>query len=1152
MSMKESNIVSIINFIQQTQHTVYIKKIIKNNMCTKSLMLKFNFIKIVLYLQSWFIVPGNQVFCVIKEIKAEDRASVVTLSAKKKKIDSASAHGVSYLDALTPGTKLSLCVTKILSNGLQVGFGKNVGYINQIYLDNSLSTYTENMELNGTLLYITPVTKLAYFSLLTDISEKEKLNVGDHVKEAKVLFRESNGIMLKFSKSGLRGFVSLRRTDVPFAKISTDFKPGSIHECRILSYNWSEHFYVCTMETRMLKEKYFSISDLSLGDILTVRITNVDRKSGFVRVQAGKIYGVATPEHVSDSGLRALKNLRNGDYVAARVLHTNDRRGIKFTLKPSLIKSELEILHDIHEARRGSVHHGTITMINKYGLLVKFYGDAKGWVPRALLNKDTANMNWNYAAGQTVKVSIESVQKDEGKMILKMADEAQKEQELVNMSIGELVEGTIVDSSVEGAHLRIHKGDGESAIVITGFLPAGHMSPCGEIGGLLASKYAPGDLISAYVFVTKPSVILSRTYVTQENYRRFEALKVGDCIPCTIMDVLPDGVRVALPIDGHSIFDFVSYKNISNFETLRANQIMFVKIAAIDTQRGQLSLTMALKDVWESSLECGNKMTPAVDVLSLYLNKLAELSTNPFYKDKPIAFATLGQKVNGHIEKITEHGLVLRLDNDLTGMVRKDHYSGEPKVGDKVFGTVLWKNYVHELVDVSLLPRIVNGISSKQKTLPQLPDSLVLKAEIVMITNWLILVLVKRNGTGYLAALPARRHVNDTSPDLTPYVLHAKVRVCIVLNRDDNVVPICVLKSTLEVSKEGAMAKTANKKSKRKASAVQDAKAKKLKTDDDDDEDEEMESEHDDDNRKRSWKEGEKRKDEGNRIKDIDEYSEVDSSSDEGSMEEDEVLSTAEEKSHVPECGFNWDEKWNSIVPPNAETSSDEDDDEEESVGQEPKQKKKKLSAAERREQERQKEREIRQREEALASNQMPNSVDQFDRLILSSPDSSLVWLQYMTYHVQATEIDKARAVARRALKTINFREENERLIMWNGWLNLESRFGTPESLNDVFQEALKVNDVQKVYSHMLTVHAEAGRHAELEKLIGTIIGKFKQDPQMWGDCGHVLYKVGLTDKSRHLMRRALQSLPNSKRKRYIPLNFKRSYISFAFYLTDN
>lgn len=1029
------------------------------------------------------------------------------MSAKRKKINNVSAYDIASLDVLTPGTKLSLYVTKILSNGLQVTFGKdNIGYINQIYLDNPLSMYVENMEVTGILLYILPTVKLAYFSLLTDESEKEKLNRGDIIQKAKVLYKESNGIILNISKSGLRGFVSLVKTNVPFAKIATEFKQGSTHKCRILAYNWMEHLYVCTMEDEILKQKYFSVSDLNYGDIITVTITQIDKDAGYMHVQAGNILGFVPPMHISDNGLSALNKMKIGNSIEARILDLKTFNSVIFTLKQSLIKSKLPVLHDIRNAECGLKYHGTITKIDKNGLLVRFYGNIKGWVSRTALNSDTYDMNWNYSIGQTITVCIESIEKNE--MKLKIVTEKQKQQ-TKSFLIGEMINGTVVESSIKGVYLKIHRENDEN--VTTAFLPAGHMAPCIEIGGLLASKCSPGDVISALVFSTKPGIILSRTFVTQEQYRNFDSLKVGDCIPCTIADMSQDGVRVVLPVENYSKLGFVSYKNVSNFELLHVNQILFVKITAINTREKYLTLTMSLKDVWDS-LDNEVKMMTAVDVLSLYLNRLSELANNMFYKNTPISSAVLGQKITGIIEKITEHGLVLRINDRLTGTVRKDHYSGEFQIGDKVSGTILWKNYVHELVDVSLLPRIVNGISSKQKSLPELPTGIVLRAEILMITKWLILILIKRNGKGYLAALPVRRHVNDISPDLTPYMIHAKIRVYVIMTRNESaIVPVCMLKSVFETKIPKDATATTKKNLKRKKIPEQ----QKVTT---------LTNPSKQTPEKESKKEYETEiKGEENRRKDVEEYSELSKdSSDESEQGEDKPIA---DRLHIQECGFSWDDKANLAA--SAETSSDDEEEPEE----EPKRKKKKLSAAERREQEREKERKIRQREEALASNQVPNSIDQFDKLVLSSPDSSLVWLQYMAYHLQATEIDKARAVVKRAIKTINFREENERLNVWNAWLNLESRFGTPESLNDVFREAVQTNDAFKIYTHMLTVHADANRKVELEKLISTMIGKFKQDPQMWINCGDALLKIGFKEKSRYIMQRAIQSLPASQRK---------------------
>ncbi|KYQ47857.1 Protein RRP5 like protein, partial [Trachymyrmex zeteki] len=1073
----------------------------------------------------------TQLLCTIKEIEIVDHMSVIKLSTKRKKIDNANVHNIASLDVLTPGTKLSLYITKVLSNGLQVRFGKNsVGYINRIYLNNPLSTYVDNMEMIGTLLYILPTVKLAYFSLLTDTSEKEKLPVGHIINKAKVLYRESSGIIFKLSKSGLRGYISLRRTDVPFPKIPIEFKEGSTHKCRVLAYSWMEHFYVCTMEEEILKQKYFSASDLSIGDILTVTITHIETSRGYIHVQAGKIWGTVPMEHISDSGLSALHKLKVGDNVEARVLDTDKINQVKFTLRQSLIKSKLPVLHDFGEAKCGLKCHGTISIINKNGMLIRFYGTVKGWVPRITLNSDTYDRNWNFSVGQTVTVCVESVEKDKCRMTLRIVSEEEKQS--ISLSIGDIIEGTVSESSIKGIYLKIQKEDNEN--IMTGFLPSGHMAPCIEVGSLLASRCSPGDVISAFVFATKPTIILSRTFTTQKKYTSFDLLKVGDCIPCTIRDMSQDGVRVILPIENYCKFGFVPYKNVSNFEMLHTNQILFVKITAINTREKQLTLTLSLKDIWDSPSEFEVKMMAAVDVLSLYLSKLSELAKNTFYENKPISSAILGQKVTGTVKKITEYGLVLQLSNHLMGTVRKDHYCGNPQVGDKVFGTILWKDYIHEFVDVSLLPRIINSISSKQKSLAELPTGIALKAEILMITKWLILVLVKRNGAGYLAALPVRRHVNDNFPDLTPYKIHAKIRLYVIMKRaESDVIPICMLKSAFEIPKNmivTELSSTKNKQLKRKKMSerhdvelVNSPKKSPLKEASKEALKKVSKQVPKKENKKENKMEVEE---EENKIKDIDENSL--SESDEDSVDESEMkVSKLAERLHVSELGFSWDDKAKVAVFSNVETSSDDEQKFEEELKQ--KKKKKKLSATERREQERQKEREIRQREEALVSNQAPNSIDQFDRLILSSPDSSLVWLQYMAYHLQATEIDKARAVARRAIKTINFREENERLNIWNAWLNLESRYGSAESLNDVFQEAVRTNDAYKVYMHMLTIHADAGRKTELEKLIGTVINKFKQDSQTWTDCGAALLKIGMKENSRQIMQRALQSLPASQ-----------------------
>lgn len=93
-----------------------------------------------------------------------------------------------------------------------------------------------------------------------------------------------------------------------------------------------------------------------------------------------------------------------------------------------------------------------------------------------------------------------------------------------------------------------------------------------------------------------------------------------------------------------------------------------------------------------------------------------------------------------------------------------------------------------------------------------------------------------------------------------------------------------------------------------------------------------------------------------------------------------------------------------------------------------------------------------------------PQSSADFERLLLSSPNSSFLWIQFMSFQLQLSEIEKAREVGRRALKAINFREEQERLNVWLAMINLENTYGTEQTLDLVFKDAAKANDAKTVY----------------------------------------------------------------------------------------
>lgn len=102
--------------------------------------------------------------------------------------------------------------------------------------------------------------------------------------------------------------------------------------------------------------------------------------------------------------------------------------------------------------------------------------------------------------------------------------------------------------------------------------------------------------------------------------------------------------------------------------------------------------------------------------------------------------------------------------------------------------------------------------------------------------------------------------------------------------------------------------------------------------------------------------------------------------------------------------------------------------------------------------------------------NRTPQSSADFERLLLSSPNSSFLWIQFMSFQLQLSEIEKARETGRRAILTINFREEQERLNVWIALLNLENSYGTEQTLDAVFKEAARANDSKTVHLRLASI----------------------------------------------------------------------------------
>ncbi|KAF0292278.1 Protein RRP5 [Amphibalanus amphitrite] len=238
--------------------------------------------------------------------------------------------------------------------------------------------------------------------------------------------------------------------------------------------------------------------------------------------------------------------------------------------------------------------------------------------------------------------------------------------------------------------------------------------------------------------------------------------------------------------------------------------------------------------------------------------------------------------------------------------------------------------------------------------------------------------------------------------------------------------------------------------------------------------------------------------------------------------------------------GFSWETTpWPQSGPAAPAADSSDDDDETEQQ----------RAAAE--------ERDLVERERRLMDpSRAPETADDHERLVVAHPDDSSLWIRFMSYFLQATEIEKARGVARRALKTINFREEDEKLNVYVAWLNLESMHGTQETLSNVLHEALQYNDTFKVYTRMAEIHQANNKHdeaelmysqysqLEAELMYSQLVKKLPARKEAWLRYGVFLMQVERREAARALMQRALKCL---ERRDHVEVISKFAQLEFRF-----
>eukprot|EP00268_Persea_americana_P004314 TRINITY_DN1135_c1_g1_i2.p1 TRINITY_DN1135_c1_g1~~TRINITY_DN1135_c1_g1_i2.p1 ORF type:complete len:1393 (+),score=282.83 TRINITY_DN1135_c1_g1_i2:3381-7559(+) len=238
------------------------------------------------------------------------------------------------------------------------------------------------------------------------------------------------------------------------------------------------------------------------------------------------------------------------------------------------------------------------------------------------------------------------------------------------------------------------------------------------------------------------------------------------------------------------------------------------------------------------------------------------------------------------------------------------------------------------------------------------------------------------------------------------------------------------------------------------------------------------------------------------------------------------VLSQADSRAHVPPLEVTLDDMEGSELE-DAVIGTKENHDEQKIVEKNRRRERKKMKE--------EREKEIRAAEERLLEQDIPRTADEFEKLVRSSPNSSFVWIKYMAFMLSMADVEKARSIAERALQTINFREEGEKLNIWVAYFNLENEYGNPpeEAVVKTFQRALQYCDPKKLHLSLIGMYERTNQHKLANELLDRMTRRFKSSCKVWLKRVESFLKQG-KDGVQSVVNRALLSLPRNKHIKFI------------------
>ncbi|EMD41956.1 hypothetical protein CERSUDRAFT_147388 [Gelatoporia subvermispora B] len=1061
----------------------------------------------------------------VTKVAGNGRTCNVTVDPQE--IHSSSISEISNVTSVLPGALVQSLITAVHPDGLNLQvLGFFGGTVDQFHLlpGEPEVNYKVGTKVKARVLYDLHQSSPPRFALSlaehvlslspkhTDGSKEssgstlfDAYPVGCTLDAVEVIRVESERGLITRVSPEVEGFVHISHVSddhIPsLSSSSGTWKIGTTHKARVTGHFPLDGMLQLSLRPSILSQKFLQVGEVQVGEIIKGTVKKLTDSALFVSI-SGNVDGVVWPNHYADIILKhPQKRFKPGASIKCRILVVDPaRKRIALTAKKTLLDSTLPIIRKFEDAQVGLVTHAVVFKTTDKILQVEFYNGLKAVVPlREASESAVTSLPEAFPVGKPVTVRIITVDTETSRITasIRQASPTYKSAvtDISGVEIGNTVEGTISDVRKDQIVLTLQPTQ------VTALLSLNNLANRRNVSvAQLRTRLKIGDKLQELVvvsrnpekgFVLVASSPKDKVALVPKNSLSLDTIQVGQLVGGRVLRHVRQGALVKLTqsISGvlHPTDTCDDYESGTPFPPV--DSIIKAVVIAVDKEKRQLTLsTRSSRFNPDNRKALADRELVGLDALSP------------------------GDSVRGFIKSVAEHGLFVMLGRNIDARVQikelfdefvKD-WKSRFTVNQLVKGRIVSVDREKKQVEMSFRSGDITKSASTKLTLADLSEGQKINGRVKRVEEYGLFIEIEGSK---LSGLCHKSELSDNKD--------ADVTLALRSFREGDAVKAKILSIDVEKRRISLGLKPSYFTEEDLEASDEDG------TSDDDEEShafgvietaEATASEVDSGSEHSDAEEDIASEDEADgEVVNMDVDINLQSTgTDRPSVSN--VTSTSNAAFLSLKEGFQWSVHGTQHEDVEMASSSEDDEDQEKTSGKKKRKRK-----------------EIEQDLTADLHTKTPESNADFERVLLGSPNSSYLWIQYMSFQLQLSEVDKAREIARRALGTINFREEQEKLNVWIALLNLENTYGTDESLEATFKDAARHNDSKTVHLRMAVILEQSDKIEKAEEQYKKTCKKFSQSSKVWTLFGEHYLRRGKLEEARQLLPRSLQSLEKRK-----------------------